>query len=109
MRGVLIALIVGLLPAGAAARVSKAPLYDPVMLNIGFVCQWEHRCMVAQNSAMKRSVSFVRKRHPPEWRVALCNRNASRKRQRVDWVGFEHCIRNPALRPSSPMAGRNRR
>ena len=27
----------------------------------------------------------------------LCNRNAGRGGYRVDWVGFEHCIRNSGL------------
>ena len=86
--------------ARAEARSnSPPPLYDPVFLNIGFVCRWEARCMDRQDDAMRRSLKFVRTKNPPAWRVQLCNRNAGRKGQRVDWVGFEHCIRNEVLQP----------
>jgi hypothetical protein len=105
MKWTLAAAALGLASAAAApARLERPPLYDPVMLNIGFICQWEHRCMVMQNGAMTRSLKYVRKRQPPSWRVEQCNRNAARKRQRVDWVGFENCIRNPVLRGPVPMA-----
>ena len=40
--------------AGAAAKVP--PLYDPVFLNIGFVCQWQESCMNKQKKAMKRAI-----------------------------------------------------
>ena len=48
---------------------------------------------------MKRSLKYVKKTQPPLWRVQMCNRNAGRQRLRVDWVGFDNCIRNPVLRP----------
>jgi hypothetical protein len=90
-------------PARADVRSSAPPpLYDPVFLNVGFVCRWEARCMDRQRSAMKRALKFVRKTSPPSWRIHLCNRNAGRNRERVDWVGFDHCIRNEALRPIQP-------
>jgi hypothetical protein len=109
MKWPLAAAVLGLTSAAAApARFERPPLYDPVMLNIGFVCQWQTRCMSTQNGAMKRSLKFVRKKQPPTWRIELCNRNASRKRDRVDWVGFENCIRNQALRPAPPLARRER-
>lgn len=83
---------------GAFAR---SLLHDPVHLNIGVSCQWQKRCMAAQGSAMKRSLSYVSTNRPPQWRLQLCNRNAARGGYRVDWVGFDNCIRNPALkRPS---------
>ena len=89
----------------AGARVAAPPpLYDPVLLNRGLVCRWEARCMGKQEDAMKRALKYVRKKNPPSWRVALCNRNASRKGNRVDWIGFDHCIRNDALRPPPPIA-----
>jgi len=88
---------------------SPPPLYDPVFLNLGFVCRWETRCMDRQDDAMKRSLKYVRTKRPPTWRVQLCNRNAGRKGQRVDWVGFEHCIKNEALRPPPPSQGAHRR
>jgi hypothetical protein len=58
---------------------------------------------------MARALTFVRKQRPPVWRVQLCNRNASRGRNRVDWVGFDNCIRNAALRPASTRTVKRRR
>ena len=83
-------------PAGAAQRPI---LYDPVSLNIGVNCQWQPRCMSRQHSAMRSALKYVRVQRPPQWRVQLCNRNARRAGNRVDWIGFDHCIRNPVLRP----------
>ena len=104
--------VAALTVAGSAAAEARAnappPIYDPVILNVGFVCRWEARCMDRQKDAMKSALKFVRKRNPPVWRIQLCNRNASRKRDRVDWIGFENCIRNQALRPLPPMARRER-
>ncbi len=75
--------------------------YDPVALNIGVNCQWQSRCMADQRRAMNRALSFVAATRPPQWRVQLCNRNAGRGGYRVDWVGFDHCIRNSLLRPAA--------
>lgn len=83
---------------GEARTASPAPLHNPVVLNIGFVCKWDLRCMNRQDQAMRRALGFVRKSRPPAWKVQLCNRNASRKRTRVDWIGFNNCIRNKKLR-----------
>ncbi len=89
---------------GGDAR-RNPPLMRPAILNIGFVCRWEARCMSRQEQAMNRSLKYVRKYRPPAWKVQLCNRNASRGRLRVDWVGMSNCIRNPRLRPP-PRNGR---
>jgi hypothetical protein len=94
-----------LLVGGSPAR-ARPPLSDPVTLNIGFVCQWQPRCMSQQKKSMKRSLKTVRKEQPPTWRIEMCNRNASRNRYRVDWVGFENCIRNTTLRPQ-PIPARS--
>jgi hypothetical protein len=97
-------------PAAAATRSNPPPpLYNPVLLNIGMVCRWEARCMYRQEDAMKRALKYVRKKNPPNWRIQLCNRNARRGSQRVDWIGFEHCIRNQALRPPAQAASTRRR
>ena len=85
---------------------ARPPIYDPVTLNIGFVCQWQPRCIGQQRGAMKRSLKLVRKYQPPTWRIEMCNRNAARSRYRVDWVGFENCIRNTTLRPA-PVPARS--
>lgn len=85
--------------AAAGAEASRPPIVNPAILNIGFVCRWQARCMNRQERAMKRSLKYVRKYRPPAWKVQLCNRNASRTKARVDWIGFDNCIRNTALRP----------
>ena len=109
MRAILVAIVLGVVSGPAVAR-SPAPLYDPVVLNIGLSCQWQDRCISVQKKAMKRSLKFVEKSRPPTWRIELCNRNASRKRNRVDWVGFNNCIRNATLRPAPqrPLGKRRR-
>ena len=102
-------LLGGLALAPAAVARSSAPLGDPVALNIGLSCQWQQRCIGQQTKAMKRALKYVRKKQPPTWRVEMCNRNASRKRSRVDWVGFDNCIRNADLKPAPVRAGSSRK
>jgi hypothetical protein len=75
-----------------------APLYDPVSLNIGLACQWKYSCVEAQTRAMKRARSYVARRKPALRQIHQCNRNAARSGGRVDWIGFDNCIRNPRLR-----------
>ena len=88
--------------ASGAPSVSAPPLYDPVVLNIGFVCHWNAHCMDKQKDAMNRALKFVRKKDPPNWRIQLCNKNAGRRGPRIDWVGFDNCIRNASLAPLPP-------
>ena len=97
-----IAVLAMVRPAPVAAA---APLRDPVVLNIGLNCQWQQRCIAKQHNAMKRALSYVAKKQPAAWRVQQCNRNAARKRNRVDWVGFDNCIRNATLKqtPRAPL------
>ena len=90
--------IAGMCLAPAPARAAAAPLHDTISLNIGLNCQWQVRCIDQQRRAMKRALSYVRKAQPASWRIHLCNRNAARARHRVDWIGFENCIRNTTLR-----------
>ena len=92
-------------PMAAQALV---PIYDSAGLNIGLNCRWQQRCIAEQERAMKRSLAYVKRRQPPVWRVQLCNRNASRGRNRVDWVGFDNCIRNTSLRPQERLVRRRR-
>ncbi len=95
--------------AGAAdARRANAPLQNPALLNIGFVCRWNSACMNKQQRAMNRALAYVRKYRPATWKIHRCNRNASRQRGRVDWIGFNNCIRNPAVRPLARTAGTRR-
>ena len=96
-----IALVLFGIASAAPAAPSRAPLYDTVRLNIGINCQWRQKCIADQQRAMNRALSYVRSQRPPAWKVQLCNRNAARGRYRVDWVGFDNCIRNNALRQAS--------
>ena len=91
-----------LCPSGAEAATQLPPLRNPAVLNIGFVCRWQDRCIQNQQKAMRHSLKFVAQYEPPTWRIQLCNRNAARNGTRVDWVGFNNCIRNPDLRPPPP-------
>jgi len=88
--------------AGAEAATQLPPIKNPAVLNIGFVCRWQDLCIQNQQKAMRHSLKFVAKYEPPAWRIQLCNRNAGRNGTRVDWVGFNNCIRNPDLRPPPP-------
>ena len=92
--------------AEAQAR-AKPPLRNPALLNIGFVCRWQPRCIRIQEKTMLRTLKHMKKYPPAPWKVQLCNRNAARNGTRKDWVGFENCLRNPDLRP--PAAPRKRR
>ena len=97
MRWILAIALLALTSAAVAA--GRHPLlYDPVALNIGVNCQWQSRCMEQQHAAMTRALTYVRTRHPSRAQVQLCNRNARRAGNRVDWIGYEHCIKNPAMR-----------
>jgi hypothetical protein len=87
-----------LLCSAAASGRSTAPLSDPPLLNIGFICKWEKRCIERQKRAMKRSIYLVRTRAITASQLQQCSRNASRRGTRVDWVGFENCIENRYLR-----------
>ena len=90
----------------AQARANP-PLKNPALLNIGFVCRWQARCIRTQEKAMARTLKFMRKYPPAPWKVQLCNRNAARNGTRKDWVGFENCLRNTALRaPAKLRKGR---
>ena len=96
-------------PAAGLAQPT-APLEDGVTLNIGLNCQWQQPCMRNQQRAMKRALKYVQKYRPAAWRVELCNHNAGRKHYRVDWIGFDNCIRNAALHPlpQHPLKKRSR-
>ena len=81
---------------------AAAPLYDPVMLNIGINCQWQRSCERREIKAMSSARGFIARNRPPLWRIQLCNRNARRSIARIDWVGFDHCLRNPRLAGPTP-------
>jgi hypothetical protein len=85
-----------LIAVGGRAHAA-APLYDPVMLNIGINCQWQQACQRRQLKAMKQAHAYIARNDPPLWRIHLCNRNARRGAARIDWIGFNNCIRNTKL------------
>jgi hypothetical protein len=80
--------------APVTAQPRTVPLHDPTLLNIGINCRWESRCMRLQRKAMHHALTYISKAKPPTLRIQRCNRNAARGRSRIDWVGFDHCIRN---------------
>jgi len=107
MERFLVAAALAVIPLAAGA--ARAPmLHDAVALNIGVNCQWQPRCMAQQRAAMNQTLKFVAKTRPPQWRIQLCNRNASRGGNRVDWIGFDHCIRNSELHQPTPPRKRRR-
>ena len=95
-----------LLAGAAEGQRTRAPLNSPALLNIGFVCRWDSACMRKQQRAMSQALGYVGKNRPPAWRIQRCNRNASRQRGRVDWIGFNNCIRNAAVRPLETATAR---
>lgn len=96
----------GIYAAESQAR-AKPPLRNPALLNIGFVCRWQSRCIKVQEKAMARSLKHMRSYPPAAWKVQMCNRNSARNGTRKDWVGFENCLRNTALR--APARSRTKR
>ena len=105
MISVTLAMAAALLSTGGEAR-RLPPIKNPVLLNMGFVCKWQNRCIRRQQSAMASSLKYMKARAVPAWKVRLCNRNASRGGTRKDWVGFNNCLRNPSLRPPAPTRSR---
>lgn len=99
MNVALILSVLALWVSGAEARRAAPPLNDPVLLNIGFVCKWQIPCIEKQQRAMSQSLSYLKSRATPAAKIHLCNRNSSRSGTRKDWIGFNNCIRNPAIRP----------
>jgi hypothetical protein len=92
-------LLVSLALSAVSADARRPLINDPPLLNIGFVCRWETRCMKRQASAMRQSLKHVKKYRVAAWKVEICNRNSSRSGTRKDWIGFNNCIRNPVFRP----------
>ncbi len=93
----------------SAESARRAPLRDPVFLNIGFVCRWQTRCITNQQRAMKSSLHYVNSYRPPAWKVQVCNRNSSRGGTRKDWTGFNNCIRNSKVLPPTKLVRNSRR
>ena len=94
--GLCLTLLLALSPAPATS-LHRAPLYDPVTLQAGFLCHWEHRCMAAQFKANVSAHRFTQRKKPRPTKRRLCTRNAGRAHRRIDWVGFNNCIHNRAI------------
>lgn len=96
-RWVLLTAAFGSLFVGPDAR-ALARKAHPVVQNIGSLCRWQKQCMAIQHRSMQSALSFVSSTRLPMWRVHLCNRNAARASNKIDWVGFDACIRNKKLK-----------
>lgn len=105
----IIALAAALIASASASAQQRRvpPLKNPVLLNMGFVCKWQNRCIQRQQRAMNASFRYLKSQRVPAWKIRLCNRNSARGGTRKDWIGFNNCIRNPSLRP--PATPRRRR
>lgn len=90
--------IAALLLSSGSSAFAAAPLFDSVRLNIGINCRWERKCIGSQTRAMDSALSYVKSRRPAQFLIHLCNRNAKRGPYRVDWIGFNNCIRNPRFK-----------
>jgi hypothetical protein len=108
MKWILVVAAMALLSTSAIAR-QRPLLNDPVALNIGVNCAWQQQCMARQRRAMNSALDYVARRHLPHWRVQQCNRNASRGGVSMDWIGFDHCIRNAKLRAPATRKLKKRR
>lgn len=75
----------------------------PVLRNIASLCRGQPACVARQQYAMRQAMTFMVQKKPAVRKVELCNRNAARSRQRVDWIGFNNCIRNPRVGPRSKV------
>jgi len=95
-------LVVSAAGPASAKMIVRGQLADPVALNIGLICQWDEDCIYDHKVAMRKALKYVAKYKPPQWRVEQCNRNASRGKSRVDWIGFNQCVRNETLLYSPP-------
>ncbi len=90
------ALLLGLAAAGAEAQ--RAPPIHPVVRNINLLCKSQSSCVQRQWRSMQAAFAFMRARQLPVWKIELCNRNAAKQRSRIDWIGFNNCIRNPKVK-----------
>ena len=85
------------LAATAVPTAARAPLHDRTALNIGLSCRWDQQCVRSQQRARRHALDYIARYHPPAWHLRQCKRNVSRGQGRVDWIGLNNCIRNPAL------------
>ncbi len=94
----LAALITLFAAAAAPATAQRAPPVHPVVRNINLVCNSQSSCVQRQWRSMQAAFSFMRAKRLPVWKIEQCNRNAAKQRTRIDWIGFNNCIRNPKVK-----------
>ena len=94
-------LTIGWAAAGAAVVPPPGAIH-PVVRTINLLCKSQSSCTQRQWRAMQSAFSFMREKRPPVWKIEQCNRNAAKQRSRIDWIGFNNCIRNPKVK--APVA-----
>ena len=85
--------------ASQAAEARRVPAIHPVVRNINLLCKSQSACVQRQWRAMQNAFAFMRAKRLPVWKIEQCNLNAAKQRTRIDWIGFNNCIRNPKVRP----------
>ncbi len=90
-------LMLGLATAGVA-DAARGPAVHPVVRNINLLCGSQSACVQRQWRSMQNAFAFMRTKRPPVWKIEQCNRNAAKQRSRIDWIGFDNCIRNPKVK-----------
>ena len=88
--------------AAGAAVPTRVGVIHPVVRNINLLCKSQSSCTQRQWRAMQNAFAFMREKRPPVWKIEQCNRNAAKQRSRIDWIGFNNCIRNPKIK--APIA-----
>ena len=82
----------------AGAHAANPSVVHPVYRNIASICGGQKSCIDRQWRGMQRAFAYMRNKGVPVWKIDVCNRNATRKSRRIDWIGFDNCIRNTKLR-----------
>ena len=93
--------MLGWAAAGAVAAPGVAAIH-PVVRNINLLCKSQSSCTQRQWRAMQSAFAFMREKRIPVWKIEQCNRNAAKQRSRIDWIGFNNCIRNSKVK--APVA-----
>ena len=88
-----------LMLGSSGALAAKPGVVHPVVRNISTLCKGDKACIQRQWKGMQSAFAYMRAKRPPIWKIEQCNRNASRQRNRVDWLGFNNCVRNPKVKP----------
>ena len=93
-----LALILAMMATVDAAAQRRPPPVHPVVRNINSLCKSQDSCVQRQWRGMQAAFAYMRAKRLPVWKIEQCNRNAAKQRSRIDWVGFNNCIRNPKVK-----------